>query len=106
MRLSTATLQILMASIALIGTAVRADKMVLSDLESKSPKKLSKDQTTELMTGAKVSRVTDLGNTVIWTNDAGGSFIVSSSGGTEVARAVTAKGKWNISDEGRYCVLI
>ena len=107
MRLSTATLQILLASIALIGTAVRADNMVLGDLESKSPKKLSKEETTELLTGAKVSRVSERGNTHLWTNDAGGSFVVSSAGGTgDFGRPVSARGKWKISDEGRYCVLI
>ena len=107
MHLSTATLQILLASTALIGTAVCADNMVLGDLESKSPKKLSKEEVTELMTGAKVSRVSDRGNTHLWSNDAGGSFLVSSAGGTgDFGRAVTARGKWKISDDGRYCVLI
>ena len=107
MHFSTATLHVLLASIALIGTAVRADNMVLGDLESKSPKKLSKEEVTELMTGAKVSRVSDRGNTHLWSNDAGGSFLVSSAGGTgDFGRPVTARGKWKISDEGRYCVLI
>ena len=107
MHVSTATLQILVASIALIGTGVRAENMVLGDLESKNPKKLSKDEVTELMTGAKISRVSDRGNTHLWSNDAGGSFLVSSAGGTgDFGRPVTARGKWKISDEGRYCVLI
>ena len=107
MLVSKATLQILLASIAFIGTAVRADNVVLSDLEARSPKKLSKEQVTELMTGAKISRVSDRGNTHLWTNDAGGSFVLSSAGGTgDFGRVVTAKGKWRISDDGHYCVLI
>ena len=107
MHFSSASLRILLASMALIGTAVHADNMVLGDLESKSPKKLSKEETTELLTGAKVSRVSERGNTHLWTNDAGGSFVVSSAGGTgDFGRAATARGKWKISDEGRYCVLI
>ena len=107
MHVSKATLRILLASIAFIGTAGHAQNLMLSDLESKSPKKLSKEEVTELITGSKVSRVSDRGNTHLWTNDASGSFVLSSAGGTgDFGRAVTAKGKWRISDDGRYCVLI
>ena len=92
-------------------TAAHAQDMVLRDLESKSPKKLSKEETTELLTGAKMSRVSGRGNVHYWSNDSGGSFVVSSDnrGAGAVGasgRPTTAPGKWHSSDDGRYCVLI
>ncbi|WP_077001458.1 DUF995 domain-containing protein [Variovorax sp. KK3] len=87
------------------------DTMVLRDLESKNPRKLSKDEATSLLTGAKMSRVSGRGNVHSWSNDAGGSFVISSdnrgAGATAaVGRPTTSPGKWHISDDGRYCVLI
>jgi hypothetical protein len=85
-------------------------QLSLRDLESKSPRKLSKDEVTQLMTGAQMSRVSGRGNRHIWTND--GSFIASSdntgAGGAtgRSGRPTTAPGKWHISDDGRYCILI
>ena len=107
MRLSTNLSRLLIASLAAIGTMAHADEPVLRDLESKSPKQLSKDEASELLTGARISRVSQRGNTHLWTNDPGGSFVLSSAGGTgDFGRAATARGKWNISDDGRYCVFI
>jgi len=84
---------------------------VLRDLESKSPKKLSKEEVTALMTGAKMSRISGRGNVHNWSNDTDGSFVVSSDNrGAGAVRAsgrpTTSSGKWHISDDGRYCVLI
>lgn len=87
-------------------------QLTLRDLEGKSPRKLSKDEVTQLMTGAKMSRVSARGNRHYWVNDASGSFIASSDnmggGGTVVGagRPSTAQGKWHVSDDGRYCILI
>jgi len=100
----------LLLSLAVTGAAAQAD-MVLRDLESKSPRKLSKEEVTDLLTGAKMSRVSGRGNVHYWSNDSGGSFVISSdnrgAGATgSVGRPSTAPGKWHISDDGRYCVLI
>lgn len=51
-------------------------------------------------------RVTDKGNTHAWSNDADGTFIVSSDNRATSGRDSTAQGKWHLSDDGRYCVLI
>jgi uncharacterized protein DUF995 len=65
------------------------------------------------MPGAKMSRLSANGNTHIWTNEPDGTFIVSSDnrnlpGGGNVmgTRGSTAQGKWHISEDGRYCVMI
>ncbi|MEJ8857852.1 DUF995 domain-containing protein [Variovorax robiniae] len=95
-----------------VATAALAQAdMVLRDLEAKNPKKLSKEEVTALLTGAKMSRVSARGNVHYWSNDADGSFVVSSDnrGAGAVGssgRPSTAPGKWHISDDGRYCVLI
>lgn len=97
----------------LVGTALAQEAaLTLRDLEAKSPRKLAKDELTQLMTGAKMSRISGRGNRHHWVNDAGGSFVASSDnmggGGTVVGggRPTTAQGKWHISDDGRYCILI
>lgn len=111
MRLSTAWMPLLFVSLAVTATAARAQQLVLRDLESKSPKKLSKDELTQLLTDAKMSRISERGNTHNWSNASGGSFVISSDNrgaGASVAvgRNTTSRGKWHISDDGRYCVLI
>ena len=109
-------MKVLIVVAALIGAAgsaaAQGETMVLRDLESKSPRKLNKDELTQLLTGAKMSRIAVSGSGHIWTNDAGGSFVISSDnkgGGAQArfaGRPSTANGKWHISDDGRYCVLI
>ncbi|MDM0039653.1 DUF995 domain-containing protein [Variovorax sp. J22G21] len=111
MRLPTEWMPALLVSLGVAATAANAQDMVLRDLESKNPKKLSKQEATELLTGAKMSRVSGRGNVHYWSNDADGSFVVSSdnrgAGAVGAAgRPSTAPGKWHISDDGRYCVLI
>jgi uncharacterized protein DUF995 len=93
--------------------AMPQQAQVLRDLDPMNPKKLTKEELQQLMPGAKMSRLSASGNTHIWTNEPDGSFIVSSDnrnlpGGGNVmgARGSTAQGKWHISDDGRYCVLI
>lgn len=91
--------------------AAHAQNLVYRDLESKSPKKLSKEEATELLTGAKMSRISERGNVHNWSNDSDGKFVVSSDNrGAGAVRAsgrpTTSSGTWQISDDGRYCVLI
>ena len=112
MRLSLATIAGL--SLALFAQAALSQQpQLLGDLAPLNPKILSKDELQQLMPGAKLSRVSASGNTHIWTNEPDGSFIVSSdnrnlpSGGNVMGtRGSSAPGKWHISDDGRYCVLI
>ncbi|CAN5306203.1 hypothetical protein BH10PSE16_BH10PSE16_01970 [soil metagenome] len=79
---------------------------VMRDLESRQPHILSKDELQQLLPGATMRRVTDKGNTHAWSNDADGTFIVSSDNRATSGRDSTAQGKWHLSDDGRYCVLI
>ncbi len=101
----------LLSGVATVAFA-QPQELVLRDLEGKSPRKLSKDEVTQLMTGAKMARISARGSQHYWTNDASGSFVVSSDnqGAGAVVRSQgrpsTALGKWQIADDGRYCVLI
>ena len=79
---------------------------VMRDLESRQMHVLSKEELQQLLPGATMRRVTDKGNNHSWSNDADGSFIVSSDNRATNGRNSTAPGKWHLSDDGRYCVLI
>jgi hypothetical protein len=87
-------------------------RMTVRDLDGKNPRALSKDEVIQLTTGAKVSRISARGSRNYWTNEPGGSFVASSdnSGANAVAnsqgRSSMAQGKWHISDDGRYCIMI
>lgn len=86
--------------------------LTLRDLADKNPHTLSKDEVMQLMPGAKVSRTNPRGDLLSWRNEPGGSFIATldASGRGQPARAQraggSAPGKWHISDDGRYCVMI
>ena len=102
-----------MAAIAACGlAAAQTQPLTVRDLADKNPKTLSKVEATELLPGATMSRISPRGSRNEWKNSSGGSFIASSDnqGAGAMAnvqgRAVTAPGKWHISDDGRYCVLI
>ena len=79
---------------------------VLRDLESMSPVTLSKQDLEALLPDTKVVRVIANGNTHIWKNGTDGTFIISSDNRATTNKSATAPGKWHISDDGRYCVLI
>jgi len=87
-------------------TAVAQEAPVLRDLEALSPLQLTKAELGELLPGAKMLRVIANGNTHIWTNDLDGTFIVSSDNRATNYRSATGRGKWHVSDDGRYCILI
>lgn len=92
--------------------AAQGAPLTLRDIADKKPRKLSKEEVTALIPGAKMSRISQRGNQHFWTNGAGGSFIASSDNqgpGMDprvAGRPTTAPGKWHISDDGRYCILI
>lgn len=73
---------------------------VLSDLASQNPVTLTKDELSQLLPDASMSRVTGDGRTQVWKNDPNGTFVISSG------QTTTASAKWHISDDGRYCVQI
>jgi hypothetical protein len=97
----------------LAATAVaQAPQLSMRDLDGKNPRRLEKDEVTALMTGAKISRISQRGNRQDWTNEPGGSFVASSDNrgagmpGAGQGRPSSAQGKWHISDDGRYCIMI
>ena len=79
---------------------------VLRDLDAQGRATLTKEELTQLLPNAKMSRVSPQGQTQIWKNDPSGRFIVSSDNRTTAGPNTTAPGTWHISDDGRYCVLI
>ena len=87
-------------------SAIAQEAPVLRDLEALSPLQLTKVELGELLPGARMLRVIANGNTHNWTNDPDGTFIVSSDNRATNNRAATGRGKWHISDDGRYCILI
>ena len=87
--------------------AFSEEAALLGDLSGKSPTTLTAAELKDLMPGAKMKRITTKGNTQLWSNDNNGSFVISSDNRDRVsARPSTANGKWHLSDDGRYCVLI
>ncbi len=82
------------------------DKLVLRDLQAQGAVVLTKEELQQLLPGAKMARITVKGNEHLWKNEPGGSFIVSSDNRGTAAPRSTAQGKWQISDDGRYCVLM
>jgi hypothetical protein len=85
---------------------------MLRDLADKNPRTLTKEEVTQLLPGAKMSRTNPRGDLISWKNEPGGSFIANhnTSGRGGAARAQrsggSAPGKWHLSDDGRYCVMI
>jgi hypothetical protein len=99
----------LVAVAAFVGASSQAQ--TLRDIEDKKPRTLAKDEVTALLPGAKMSRLTPTGSRHDWANDADGSLVASTdnrgnANPMAAGRTVTARGKWHISDDGRYCVLI
>jgi hypothetical protein len=93
--------------LVLASTLAQAQEVaVLRDLDAQGRVTLSKEELTQLLPGAKMSRLTTGGNTHLWKNDTDGSFVVSSDNRDTAGANSTARGKWHISDDGRYCVLI
>jgi Protein of unknown function (DUF995) len=95
-----------------VTAAAQGGPLTLRDIADKKPRKLSKEEVTALMPGAKLARVSARGNRHNWSNDSGGTFYATSDNmGTGFdpraqGKPTTVPGKWHISDDGRYCVLI
>ena len=67
---------------------------------------LTKAELDQLMPNASMSRVISNGNKHHWKNDSDGTFIIRSDTRAQLSAGTTAYGKWHISEDGRYCVLI
>ena len=93
-------------------SAMAGDPVALfGDLDPLHPQKLTKEQAEQLLTGAKMTRVTPAGSTHLWTNEPGGAFIISTDNRGRVAtstlvQSTSTSGNWHISPEGKYCVTI
>lgn len=87
-------------------TALAQAPTVVRDLDAAGRVTLSKEELGQLLPDATMSRVNAKGNSHHWKNDADGTFIISSDNQDRGKKPSTARGKWNISDDGRYCVLI
>ncbi len=97
----------LACSVGVLATLVYAqDITVVGDLEALGSVTLSKDELTQVIPNAKMSRTNGKGNTHYWQNDLDGSFIISSDNRDAGSRSSTAQGQWHISEDGRYCILI
>ena len=79
---------------------------VVRDLEGLSPVTLTKEELQALMPNAKISRTVANGNQHLWTNEPGGKFIVSTTNQARGGKPTSTQGTWQISDDGRFCVLI
>lgn len=95
------------ASFALVATLASGQEIaVLRDLDAQGRVTLTKDELSQLLPNAKMTRVNAKGNTSAWKNDSSGSFVISSDNRDVQGQNSTAQGKWHISEDGRYCVLI
>ena len=86
--------------------AVAEEVVMLQDVQAQAPSQLSRDDLLALMSGARMKRINEKGSTHLWTNEPGGEMTVSSDNGGGLAKSSTAKGKWSISEDGRYCLNI
>jgi hypothetical protein len=86
--------------------AIGQQPSTLADLDALSPAALTRQELLDLVPNAKVSRVITNGNLHIWINDPDGTFIVSSDNRATNGVPATGRGKWHITDDGRYCIFI
>lgn len=100
-------LRFAMSSLALASTLAQGQTAAtLADLDPQNRVVLTKEELGKLMPGASMSRVIANGNRHNWKNDPDGTFIIRSDTKAQISSGATAYGKWHISDDGRYCVLI
>lgn len=72
--------------------------------------RLSKEELASILPGTKAVYVIKGGSTHSWTNEPEGKFVAStdakSISGTGMGGGYTARGTWNVSDDGKYCINI
>jgi hypothetical protein len=91
---------------AVCTTAFADDPVLLRDLDAAGRVTLTKDELTALLPGASMGRISVRGFAQFWKNDPDGTFIISNAAKLGAKANNTTQGKWHISDDGRYCVLI
>ncbi|MCB1943472.1 MAG: hypothetical protein KDI53_15765 [Candidatus Accumulibacter sp.] len=102
-----------LAAILLVGASSQvlgqpSSALRLSDLHAQGATQLSKDELQVLLPGAKVESRTVQGSTRFWENSADGSLLASTDnrGDLSSRRHATARGSWQLADNGSYCVLL
>ena len=101
----------LAVSLVALASAAAEPPALFGDLEPLNAVKLSKDQLDKLLPGAKMSRVIASGSSHMWTNDPGGTTVVSTDNrsrarSSTMARPSSHPGKWYVSPDGRFCMTI
>lgn len=96
---------ILAGSVA-TGLALGQQVALLRDLDSLSPITLSRAELQRVLARAAMSRTTANGSVQRWTNESDGTFVISSSNRPRSGLSYSAPGRWHVSEDGRYCVLI
>ncbi|WP_313953249.1 DUF995 domain-containing protein [Accumulibacter sp.] len=108
MRTALAAILLVCASTQVLGQ--EPNSLKLSDLNAQGATQLSKDELQALLPGAKVQSRTGQGSTRNWENSADGSLVASSDnrGGSSSTAGVhaSARGTWQLADNGTYCVLL
>ncbi|WP_291994259.1 hypothetical protein [Candidatus Accumulibacter sp. ACC003] len=106
MRTVLAAILLVCASSQVLGQ--QSSALRLSDLHAGGATQLSKDELHALLPGAKVESRTVQGSTRLWENVADGSLLASSDnrGDPSTTRNATARGTWQLADNGTYCVLL
>jgi Protein of unknown function (DUF995) len=97
---------VILSFVLVTALASGQESAVLRDLDAQGRVTLTKDELDQLLPGAQMTRVNAKGNTNVWKNDPSGTFVISSDNRDIQGQNSTAQGKWHISDDGRYCVLI
>lgn len=89
------------------------DALTYTELKAKAPVVQSRADLLALMPGAKMSRINEKGNRHAWVNELNGEMVISSDNretsgipGAKAGRASTAPGKWSVTDDGRFCMVI
>jgi hypothetical protein len=108
-------IHVMLAMAVCLGTTSAAADApaLLGDLDSLNAEKLSKEKLDQLLPGAKMHRIAaSTGSNHRWTNDADGTFLISTDNKAGIGRSITnrtgqtAQGTWHIAPDGRYCVTI
>lgn len=97
---------VLLTPVLVMSLAQAQPAAVVRDLEGLSPVTLSKEELQALLPNAKMSRTVASGNEHIWTNEPGGKFVTSTTNRARGGKPTSVAGTWQISDDGRYCILI
>ncbi len=82
------------------------DVLTYTELKAKAPVALTRDDLQALMPGATMSRMNEKGSQHRWTNELNGEMIVSSDNRGGNGRPSTARGRWIVADDGRFCMVV